>query len=96
MPVPQHLRRAFLLSSAAIALVPLQAAGQASPAADEADGQRAFDFEIGSWKSQWSLNFSGLGSGEMSVPSVGGFKNGRGEFFGKTWEVNWVATDTRA
>ena len=78
---------------------------------------------------QWSLNFSRLGSGEMAAPSVGGFKNGRGEFFnqetlngkpilvrfviyditpnackfeqafsadgGKTWEINWVAEDTR-
>ncbi|HEY4080155.1 MAG TPA: hypothetical protein VGM81_05620 [Burkholderiaceae bacterium] len=78
---------------------------------------------------QWSLNFSRLGSGTMATPSVGGFKNGRGEFFneetlegrpilvrfvihdikpdsckfeqafsadgGKTWEVNWVAEDTR-
>ncbi|HUP97508.1 MAG TPA: hypothetical protein VM073_06195 [Usitatibacter sp.] len=79
---------------------------------------------------QWSLNFSALGSGSMSTPSVGRFSNGRGEFFsdetlngraikvrfvisditptscrfeqafsddgGKTWEVNWIAVDTRA
>ena len=78
---------------------------------------------------QWSLNFSGINSGVMSPPTIGGFKNGRGEFFnqetlngraifvrfvisditpnscrfeqafsddgGKTWEVNWIATDTR-
>ena len=78
---------------------------------------------------QWSLNFSGLGSGSMSPPAVGRFTNGRGEFFnhetlnghailvrfvisditsnscrfeqsfsedgGKTWEVNWIAVDTR-
>jgi hypothetical protein len=78
---------------------------------------------------QWSLNFSGLGSGSMSTPSVGRFTDGRGEFFsdetlngrpirvrfvisditqnsvrfeqafsadgGKTWEVNWLAVDTR-
>ena len=78
---------------------------------------------------QWSLNFSGLGSGSMSPPTIGQFRNGRGEFFnhetlngrailvrfvisditssscrfeqsfsedeGKTWEVNWIATDTR-
>jgi hypothetical protein len=30
---------------------------------------------------QWSLNFSGLGSGSMSVPAIGRFRNGRGEFF---------------
>ena len=78
---------------------------------------------------QWSLNFSSAGSGSLSPPAIGGFKNGRGEFFnketlngkaimvrfvisditptscrfeqsfsdddGRTWEVNWIATDTR-
>jgi len=78
---------------------------------------------------QWTLNFSRLGSGTIGQPTVGEFKNGRGEFFdqetyrgrfvfvrfiiteidhdtchfeqsfsddnGKTWELNWVATDTR-
>jgi hypothetical protein len=78
---------------------------------------------------QWSLNFSNSGGGTMSVPTIGEFKNNRGEFYdqetlndrailvrfvisdittdschfeqafsddgGKTWEVNWIATDTR-
>jgi hypothetical protein len=79
---------------------------------------------------QWSLYYSSSKSGTLSVvPTVGKFKNGRGEFFdmellngknilvrnvwsditpnschfeqafsedtGKTWEVNWVTTDTR-
>jgi hypothetical protein len=78
---------------------------------------------------QWSLNFASVNSGAMSPPTIGGFKNGRGEFYnqetfngraifvrfvisditpnscrfeqafsedgGKTWEVNWIATDTR-
>jgi hypothetical protein len=78
---------------------------------------------------QWSLNFASSNGGVMSQPTIGGFKNGRGEFFdqetfngraifvrfvisditpnscrfeqsfsddgGKTWEVNWIATDTR-
>jgi hypothetical protein len=78
---------------------------------------------------QWSLNFANSGGGTMSVPTIGEFKNGRGEFYdqellngrailvrfvvspvnadlvrfeqafsddgGKTWEVNWLATDTR-
>jgi len=78
---------------------------------------------------QWSLNFSGSGSGSLAQPAVGEFRNGRGEFYnqemldgkailvrfvisditprschfeqafsddgGKTWEVNWIATDTR-
>lgn len=78
---------------------------------------------------QWSLNFSNVRSGTLSPPVIGEFKNGRGEFYGadtlgsrailvrfvisditpksakfeqafsddggKTWEVNWIATDTR-
>ncbi len=78
---------------------------------------------------QWSLNFSSSASGTLSTPTVGEFKNGRGEFYdqetlngrailvrfvisdvtpdsarfeqafsddgGKTWEVNWIAVDTR-
>lgn len=78
---------------------------------------------------QWSLNFASSSSGAMSPPTIGGFKNGRGEFYnqetyngrailvrfvisditpnscrfeqafsddgGKTWEVNWIATDSR-
>jgi hypothetical protein len=78
---------------------------------------------------QWSLNFANASSGTLSVPTVGEFKNGRGEFYdqetyngravlvrfvitrpaadvcrfeqsfsddgGKTWELNWIATDTR-
>jgi hypothetical protein len=78
---------------------------------------------------QWSLNFASSSGGTMSQPTIGEFKNGRGEFFdqetlngraifvrfvisditpnscrfeqafsddgGKTWEVNWIATDTR-
>ena len=78
---------------------------------------------------QWSLNFSNMAAGELAVPVIGGFKDGRGEFFsnetfngrdirvwfviskidpntirfeqsfsgdgGATWELNWVAVDTR-
>jgi BNR/Asp-box repeat len=78
---------------------------------------------------QWSLNFANSRVGTVGVPTVGEFKNGRGEFYdqeaingkvmlvrnvwsditpdschfeqafsddgGKTWETNWVATDTR-
>jgi hypothetical protein len=78
---------------------------------------------------QWSLNFASAGGGTMTTPTIGEFKNGRGEFYnqetfnersilvrfvisditanscrfeqsfsddgGKTWEVNWIATDTR-
>src|ERR1044071_6172488 len=78
---------------------------------------------------QWSLNFANINSGTLTVPSIGEFKDGRGEFYnqdtyndrsifvrfviikitpdqyrfeqsfsddgGKTWELNWVAVDTR-
>ncbi len=78
---------------------------------------------------QWSLNFASVNGGVMTEPTIGEFKDGRGEFFsretldgravfvrfvisdvtpnscrfeqafsddgGKTWEVNWIATDTR-
>ena len=78
---------------------------------------------------QWSLNFANSAAGTISPPTIGEFKNGRGEFYdqetlngraimvrfvifditpnscrfeqafsddgGKTWEVNWIATDTR-
>ena len=78
---------------------------------------------------QWSLNFANISSGTLSLPTIGEFKDGRGEFYnqetyndrailvrfviikitndqyrfeqsfsddgGKTWELNWVAVDTR-
>jgi hypothetical protein len=78
---------------------------------------------------QWSLNFASSAGGTIGQPTVGEFRNGRGEFYdqetiggravlvrfiisdirpdschfeqafsadgGKTWEVNWIATDTR-
>jgi len=78
---------------------------------------------------QWSINYASLGSGTLTAPISGGFKDGRGEFFGrdtlgdrpirvrfvihcatrdvcrfeqaysadegKSWELNWIATDTR-
>jgi hypothetical protein len=77
----------------------------------------------------WSLNFAGAWDGTLTPPTIGQFKDGRGEFRnretlngrpilvrfvisditptsirfeqafsaddGKTWEVNWIATDTR-
>ena len=78
---------------------------------------------------QWTLNFANINDGTLTPPTVGEFKDGRGEFFnqdtlngrfilvrfiisditpnscrfeqafsadgGKTWEVNWIAIDTR-
>jgi hypothetical protein len=189
MNLAQHRRAALLVCSFVLALVPLQSAGQASAAVNEADAQQhAFDFEIGTWKThlrrlvrpltgsttwveyegtsvvrkvwngranlleldvqgpagriealslrlydsqtrKWSLNFASVAGASFGEPSVGSFINGRGEFFnqetlngkpivvrfvisgitansahfeqafsedgGKTWEVNWIATDTR-
>lgn len=161
---------------------------QTKPVTPQRDGQKDFDFEIGTWKTrlkrlqnplsgstawveyegttvvrkvwegranlvelvaegkagrfeglslriydpetrQWSLNFANARGGGMAVPAIGEFKNGRGEFYnretyrgraifvrfvisditrdsvrfeqafsddgGKTWEVNWIAVDTR-
>ena len=78
---------------------------------------------------QWSLNVASSRGGNLGAPTIGAFKNGRGEFIdqetfngrailvrfvisdikpdschfeqafsddgGKTWEVNWIATDVR-
>ncbi len=78
---------------------------------------------------QWSLNFASSSGGTLTQPTIGEFKDGRGEFYdqetlngrtifvrfvisditpnscrfeqafsddgGRTWEVNWIATDTR-
>ncbi|HKA87361.1 MAG TPA: hypothetical protein VKE22_06820 [Haliangiales bacterium] len=78
---------------------------------------------------QWSLHYANSNDGTLSQPTIGEFKNGRGEFYdqesfngrtiwvrnvwsditptscrfeqafsddgGKTWEVNWIAVDTR-
>jgi hypothetical protein len=78
---------------------------------------------------QWSLSFASRAGGALGPPTIGEFKNGRGEFYaqetldgrailvrfvisnitpdscrfeqafsddgGKTWEVNWIASDTR-
>lgn len=182
MNKPGHCRRYLFLLSLLIGL-------QALPGlAQQRDGQRDFDFEIGTWRThlrrlqnpltgsktwveyegtsvvrkiwngranlveldvsgpagrieglslrlynpesrQWSLNFSNSRGGTLSPPVIGEFRNGRGEFFsqetlngrailvrfvisditpdscrfeqafsddgGKTWEVNWIATDKR-
>jgi hypothetical protein len=161
---------------------------QTKPVTPQRDGQKDFDFEIGTWKTrlkrlqkplsgstvwleyegttlvrkvwdgranlvelvaegpagrfeglslrlydpqtrQWGLNFANARGGGMAAPAMGEFKNGRGEFYnqdtyngrsifvrfvisditldsvrfeqafsddgGKTWEVNWIAVDTR-
>jgi len=183
--------RRCLLVACSLALLALPSQGMAAdaqPAAERRDGQRDFDFAIGTWHTrlkrlvrpltgstkwvelegttvvrkvwdgranlaeltvdspdgpihvlslrlynpqsrQWSLNSANSRTGTLSVPTVGEFKNGRGEFYdqevfegrmilvrnvwsditadfcrfeqsfsddgGKTWEVNWIAEDTR-
>ena len=48
---------------------------------------------------QWSLNFASASSGTMSLPTIGEFKNGRGEFYnqetlnGRTIFVRFVISD---
>ena len=78
---------------------------------------------------QWSLHYANIASGELTMPVIGSFEKGRGEFYahdtlggrgilvrfvisdvkpdsarfeqafsedgGRTWEVNWIAIDTR-
>lgn len=173
----------LLLLGAAAGIQPVSGLPSSRP-----DGQHAFDFEIGTWKThlrrlkgpltgsttwveyegtsvvtkvwdgranlvelevdgpaghigglslrlynpearQWSLNFANSAAGTMTPPVYGEFRNGRGEFYGpdtlgarailvrfvitvidentarfeqafsddggKSWEVNWIATDTR-
>jgi hypothetical protein len=194
MNAPKHFRAFLLVSIFIVALLPLHGIAQDAsktnpqPIPAKRDGQRDFDWEIGTWKTslkrrlrpltgsntwveytgttvvrkvwngranlveldvngpagkieglslrlynpearQWSLNFSNSAGGTLAEPVIGEFKNGRGEFFGpdtlngraifvrfviscstpnschfeqafsddggKTWEVNWIATDTR-
>jgi hypothetical protein len=189
--------RIYLVVCALSVAAPGDGLAQSSPdtsrastqrACPERDGQRDFDFEIGTWKTrlsrrlrpltgsttwveyegttvvrkvwngranllelvadgpaghieglslrlynprsrQWSLNFSNSSDGTLAQPMIGEFTNGRGEFYdqetlngrailvrfvisdvtptscrfeqsfsddgGKTWELNWVAVDTR-
>lgn len=177
-----------IAAPAIIGLAQSPSGGRSPRATSEPDGQRDFDFEIGSWKThlrrltspltgsttwveyegtsvvrtvwngranlveldvegpsgridglslrlynpqtrQWSLNFASARNGMMTPPVTGSFTDGRGEFFGqesmdgkpifvrfvisvlspdscrfeqsfsndggKTWEVNWIAIDTR-
>lgn len=177
-------RNGLVGSGFAVALLSVPALGQDAAR----DGQRDFDFEIGSWNTrlsrlqnpltgdttwveytgttvvrkvwdgranlveldvagpagriealslrlynpqarQWSLNFASVRGGTLAVPAVGEFRDGRGEFYsheefngrmilvrfviivltpdtcrfeqsfsddgGRTWELNWVAVDTR-
>ena len=176
---------AFFLCGALLADASAPGSG---PPAPSRDGQRDFDFHIGTWKThlkrlqkpltgsttwveyagttvvrkvwdgaanlveldvegaagrieglslrlynpqsrQWSLHFANRKGGTLFPPTIGEFRNGRGEFYaqeeldgrailvrfvisevtpgscrfeqafssdgGKSWEVNWVAVDTR-
>jgi hypothetical protein len=187
----QNTARIICASLALVSLLALDAKAQASHAAASGapeDGQHAFDWEIGTWKTevrrlaaplsgasewveytgtsvvrevldgranlvelrvegptgridgaslrlynprtgQWSLNYASASNGALTRPVHGGFRNGRGEFHGqeeiegrvvlvrfvisgitansarfeqaysadggRSWETNWIATDTR-
>jgi len=51
---------------------------------------------------EWTLNFANSAGGTLGVPSVGGFRNGRGEFYnqeafgGRTVLVRFVISDVKA
>jgi hypothetical protein len=196
MNVRRHCRQ-YLLACAMSAIAFIHLSAQSKSDAERAsaiqkggarDGQRDFDFHVGTWKThltrrlrplsgsttwvdydgttvvrkvwngranlvelvadgpaghfeglslrlynpktrQWSLTFSNSADGTLAQPTIGEFKNGRGEFYdqepldgrailvrfvitdvtpssvrfeqsysddgGKTWELNWVAVDTR-
>jgi hypothetical protein len=180
-----------LLKLTFVAVVIVLTAGEsiAQSTSSQTNGQRDFDFEIGTWKThlrrlvhplsgstewveydgtsvvtkildgranmvelkvagpggrieglslrlynpqahQWTLNFANINDGQLTPAAIGEFKNGRGEFYnqdtlngrsifvrfiisditpnscrfeqsfsadgGKTWEVNWIAVDTRS
>jgi hypothetical protein len=108
--------------------------GRANLVELEADGTNGH-LALASWRlynpdsHQWSLNVASVRTGVVGVPTIGEFRNGRGEFYdqetlngrailvrfviseitpdschfeqafsddgGTTWEVNWIATDTR-
>jgi len=182
-----HARRFRTLLAAGLLALVLQPLPGLAQAPDR-DGQRDFDFEIGTWKTrvsrlvkpltgsttwvelegtsvvrklldgraniveldisgpsgriqglslrlydprsrQWSIRFASAADGELGVATIGAFRDGRGEFYdqetfagravlvrnvwseisadrcrfeqafsddgGKTWEVNWIAVDTR-
>jgi hypothetical protein len=188
MNVIRVLRTCLLLCCLVAVVQIYTTPGQSKPVNASPDGQKDFDFEIGTWKThlkrlqnplsgsttwveyegttvvrkvwdgranlvelvaagqagrfeglslrlydpqtrQWSLNFANARGGGMALPTIGEFKNGRGEFYnqetyngcaifvrfvisditpnscrfeqafsddgGKTWEVNWIAVDTR-
>ena len=50
---------------------------------------------------QWSLNFASSSGGTMSQPTIGEFKNGRGEFFdqeplnGRAILVRFIVSDIK-
>jgi len=145
----KQLRNYFLLCSLVVGLQSLQGFAQSKSSESKTtsqqtvkqrDGQKDFDFEIGTWKThlkrllnplsgstkwveyegttvvrrvwngranlvelvvdgpaghfeglslrlynpqsrQWSLNFASINGGVMTAPTIGEFKNGRGEFY---------------
>ena len=90
--------------------VPAHATAQAAVTADPGrDGQHDFDFEIGVWKTQFKNGRGGFFDQEsfngrtILVRNVWSditadscrFEQAFSEDGGKSWEMNWIAVDTR-
>ena len=83
-----------------VALLPLQGFAEETSKASQTgsqrtpmkrDGQHDFDFEIGTWKTHVSRLLNPL----TGSPKSCHFEQAFSDDGGKTWEVNWIATDTR-
>jgi hypothetical protein len=102
--------RAFAGWGACLVLGSLALGLQSRLAGAQRDGQRDFDFHVGSWKTRLSRLAQPLsGSQEtfngrailvrfiitiLSADSAR-FEQSFSDDGGKTWEANWLATDTR-
>ena len=87
-------------------LTPVGAGADVKPT----DGQHDFDFEIGSWKTHLKRLVRGEFVSDETLdgrpirvrfvlsditPTSCRFEQAFSDDGGKTWEVNWIATDTR-
>ena len=68
-------------------------AGVSASAADSTDGSHDFDFHTGKWKTH-VRRLVHLVINDITPTSIG-FEQAFSADEGKTWEVNWIATDTR-
>jgi len=95
--IPKHVRRPLLACTLVLATQPGQGLARQDPdtaqsnprQAVQRDGQHDFDFEIGTWKTRLSRRLRPLTASSCR------FEQAFSDDGGKTWEVNWIATDTR-